>query len=133
MKALRSCRWLASAVALLLLLGTAAPALERMSCSMGCPTVIGIGQVEDCCSGELDHHDGPVLSSTCCELERTAPEHQAFTTERVMPGFTFIASAELPVPPVPCLLDGAPHSGCTPSPPPLLLGERLSRVGSYLI
>lgn len=120
---------------LLLLLGTMAPALERMSCAMGCPTVVGIGTVEHCCAGGPENHDSPALASDCCDVERTAPEHHAFTSENAMAHLVHVALAtELPMLAVPVAVDGAlaGYRLCT-RPPPLLTAERLSLEGVYLI
>lgn len=135
MRTLRSRRWRAALAVLLLLVGALAPALERMSCSMGCPTVIAIGSVEGCCSGDPEHHDGPTFRSACCTVDRTAPEHHAFTTVDApihliapeAPGaMTFGVNPRVAV---------EPCGERRPStrPPPLLTAERLSLERSYLI
>ncbi len=134
MNAFRTHRWLAIVAACLLLLGTSAPALERLSCSMGCATTIGIGSVEDCCADEHDDHGSAFLPDDCCDVERTAPEHHAYTTETTtilsgpLANTTERVSLDLPV-----LLDASLAYGLCMRPPPLLTTERLSLVSSYLL
>lgn len=124
--------WLAT---LLLLLGTAAPALERLSCSMGCPTTVGFGEVEDCCA-EGHHEQGPSLfADDCCDVERAAPEHQAFTTPngKVTLPVPFAFTVNVEPPPTSSFVHVATSYETTTHPPPLLGGARLSRIGTFLI
>ena len=134
MKSLRTHRWLAALAALLLLLGTAAPALVRMSCLSGGHTVVSIGQAEDCCPKDQPHHDGAQLRARCCEMERTAPERDAFTTES---GFSFatvfMRTPEAHLWPASHPMAAISGYGFTSRSPPLLTTERLSRVCGFLI
>lgn len=134
MRALRAHRLPAILAMWLLLLGTATPALERLSCSMGCPTVLGIGEVEDCCPGGHDEHGSTLMAGDCCDVERAAPEHHAFTHEN---------HVLITVPPVQVNMHLAVSAtdptaisvvrGLGSRPPPLLTLERLSRVSTFLI
>ena len=134
MEAFRANRGFSVLVAVLLLLTTAAPALVRMSCLSGGHSVLSIGQADDCCPQEDHHGDGPQLRARCCEMERTAPVHAAFTMEN---GHSTLAV----VTPAPAVhIDLVPRSAIlvpgyafVPRPPPLLAAQRLSRVGSFLI
>lgn len=79
MRSLRSFRThgLAVLAMLLLLLGTAAPALARMTCVMGGHTELSVGQPEDCCP--TDHtHPTDELKATCCEVLQAQPQRDDF-------------------------------------------------------
>ena len=120
--------------AVLLLLATAAPALVRMSCLNGGHTVLSIGQADECCPQEEHQGDGPQLRARCCELERTAPVHEAFTVENshsTMVIVTPTPAVHFDLVPLPATQ--APGYGFVPRPPPLLTGQRLSQVGSLLL
>lgn len=118
----------------LLLLGTAAPALERMSCSMGCPSEVGIGSIEDCCPEEHDDHESGLMADDCCDVERAAPEHHAFTHENTFffDGALAQATEHIALN-IPQATQAEPGYALDPRPPPLLTAERLSRVRSFLI
>lgn len=134
MKHLRSRRWPAVWAMLILLLGTMAPALERMSCAMGCPTVVGIGTVEHCCAGGPENHDAPALVSDCCDVERTAPEHHVFTSENAMAHWVpVVLAVEMPLVASATVDEVLEGYGLCTRPPPLLTAERLSLEGIYLI
>lgn len=131
---MRSYRWLAPLAALLLLVGTAAPALVRMSCLSGGHTVLSIGQADDCCPEEERSPEGAQFQGVCCEFDRTAPNRTAFNVEV---GPSFVAGITHPVF---ARIDAASPLhvpscgyGLSTRPPPLLTGERLSQVGSFLI
>lgn len=134
MKALRTDKSLALLAALLLLLGTAVPALVRMSCLSGGHTVLSIGQADDCCPEEEQAPEGDRFQAVCCEFDRTGPNHSAFNVESgpsvvaaiAFPVFAHInAASPLHVPPG--------GYGLNTRPPPLLTGLRLSQVGCFLI
>lgn len=134
MKTLRTHRLFAVLAMWLLLLGTAAPALERLSCSMGCPSTVGIGSIEDCCADEHEDHGSALMAGDCCDVERTAPEHHAFTSENTTIHFELLANAfERGTLVVPIAADARPGYGLRMRPPPLLTAERLSLVSSFLI
>jgi hypothetical protein len=134
MKVLRSHRWLAALAAILLLVGTAAPALVRMDCLSSGHTVVSIGQAEDCCPPDQDHQKGPQIHAICCEFQRTVPERMAFHVETAPSAVAAFERASEPrTDPAPCLLDATKSYGLMAHPPPLLTAERLSQVGSFLI
>lgn len=134
MKSLRSHRWLAAFTVLLLLMGTAMPALVRMHCLSGGHTVLSLGQADDCCPEDEEENRGPVFRAMCCEFERTAPERTDFTmgsgpsspiATAAVPGVVI----EFPA----AISTDLAGSAVSSRPPPLLLAERLSQVGSYLL
>jgi len=134
MKSPRTHRCFAVLAMCLLLLGTAAPALERLTCSMGCPTTIGIGSVEDCCTDEHEEHGSAFLPGDCCDVERTAPEHHAFITENASLHFDlFTHAVEQDARVIPPNTEAFPGYGLCTRPPPLLTAERLSLVSAFLI
>ena len=134
MKTLRAHRLFAVLAMWLLLLGTAAPALERLRCSMGCPTTVGIGTVEDCCPEGHDEHGSAIVAGDCCDVERTAPEHHAFTAESGSSPIDLLASAsERSALSAPIAIGDLVGYGLSSRPPPLLTTERLSRTGRFLI
>lgn len=77
MRALRV-RGLSLVAMLLLLLGTAAPALARMTCVKSGHSVLNFGQLEDCCPadgiGQLQ-----TIDATCCETGTAQPLRADFT------------------------------------------------------
>lgn len=119
---------------MLLLLGTAMPALVRMTCLSGGHTVLSIGQAEDCCPEEPSTPEGAQLEAICCEFERTAPSRTDFHVESgptlvAVAHLIAVSSVEMIVP----VHDPAIRYAFTSRPPPLLTAERLSQVGSLLI
>lgn len=134
MMSLRTYRWLAPLAALLLLLGTAAPALVRMSCLSGGHTVLSIGQADDCCPEEEQSPEGAQFQAVCCEYDHTVPNHTAFNVEV---GPSVVAAITHPVltriDPASMVRYPLCGYGFSNRPPPLLTGERLSQVGSFLI
>ena len=54
-------RWLSAFAALLLLASSAMPALVKMSCLSGGHVVLSLGQADDCCPEEGDHHAGSTV------------------------------------------------------------------------
>ncbi len=76
MRMLRT-KGLAFLAMLVLLLGTAAPAMARMTCVMGGPSVLSVGQAEECVP--TDHaHEATTVQATCCEVLQANPAHAAF-------------------------------------------------------
>ncbi len=134
MKPTRKHRLFAVLAMCLLLLGTAAPALERLSCSMGCPTTVSIGSVEGCCPEEHEDPGSSLMAADCCDVERTAPAHHAFTTENTTIHFELLANAaDRHALVVPVTTAAFPGYGLCPRPPPLLTTERLSLVSAFLL
>ena len=118
--------------ALLLLLGSATPALARMTCVSSGHSVLNIGQVRDCCP--VDHsHPMPQVKATCCELVKAQPQRSAFVAG---------AAAELPVldapligilSAVPDVRPGHVHRIIVAARPPTLIGRRLAAIGLLLL
>lgn len=134
MKVPRSHRWLAAFAALLLLLGTAAPALVRMNCLNSGHSVVSIGQADDCCPPEQEHPQGAQIHPVCCEFQRTAPERTAFHVETAPSiGSAFERGPEPGTGFTPSLLDAPKGYGLMAHPLPLLTAERLSQLGRFLI
>ena len=68
---------LSLAAMLLLLLGTAAPAMVRMTCVMGGHSELQVGQPADCCP--TDHqHASDELKPICCEMLQARPQRADF-------------------------------------------------------
>lgn len=118
----------------LLLLGTAAPALVRMNCLSSGRSVLSIGQASDCCPPAQDAPKNARLGAVCCEFTKAMPSHAAFHVRavpvhgpimaHVSPTWAHVASMLMNVP-----VDYRPVA----HPPPLLIAERLSRIGLLLI
>jgi hypothetical protein len=118
---------------LLLILGTAAPALARMTCVMGGPSILSLGQAEDC--APVDHeHPVTTVSATCCEVLQTQPQRTAFMqgTGAFVP--VLFGAALPPVPPL--ALTATPfvwRDAQTFGPPPLMQSRRLAAFRTFLI
>lgn len=96
---------------LLLMAGTASPALASMTCLMSGNTVFGWGQVEDCSPGQDDGQ--ATVGATCCQFDMARPQHADFTTVKDM---------ALPLPmavavPWPVLVPALLHAGGVESVP----------------
>lgn len=118
---------------LLLLLGTAAPALARMTCVAGGHTEVSVGQPEDCCP--TDHaHPTDELKATCCEVLAAQPQRTDF-----VPGAQPAAPAPLvfvvawpmqaPMP----LVHAVQADAFGPGPPPSTLLRALASTGVFRI
>ena len=117
---------------LVLLMGTAAPALARMTCVAGGHSVLSVGQVEDCCP-ENDAQ-GATVSATCCEMWEARPQRSDFVPA---------VNAMVPVP-VATLHPGsvsaplrmvtqAPTDAHISRPPPLPRAQRQASIGVFII
>ena len=117
---------------LVLLMGTAAPALARMTCVAGGHSVLSVGQVEDCCPDE-DAHTSTV-SATCCEMWEARPQRSDFVP---------VVNAMVPLPVAmlnPCplfapvaLAPQATTDAHISRPPPLPRAQRLASTGVFII
>lgn len=117
---------------LVLLLGTAAPALARMTCVMDGHTVMSVGQPEDCCPDEQP--DQAALKATCCEVLQAQPLRSAFIP---------VVSAMVPVPVailprvtvcLPQLIASiTPEEIDSSAPPPLERSQRMAATGVFRI
>lgn len=132
MRSLR-CNGLSLVAMLVLLLGTAAPALARMTCVMGGHSVLSLGQATDC--GPVDHsHNTTTVTATCCEVLQAQPQRTDFVPSAnpmvptlfamVMPASVFIKEAIAPV---------VRSDAWFSRPPPLPRSQRLATTGVFLI
>ncbi len=118
---------------LLLLLGTAAPALARMTCVMGGHTELSVGQPEDCCP--TDHaHPTDELKATCCEVLQAQPQRDDFVagTHVAVPVPTAVPMAwpvQVPLP----LVHAVQADGSGVGPPPAPLLRVLASTGVFRI
>lgn len=117
---------------LVLLMGTAAPALARMTCVIGGHTVVSIGQVEDCCPAE-DTHTATV-SATCCEMWEARPQRSDFVpaVNAMVPMPVAILQPGPSFAPV-ILAAQASTDAHISRPPPLPLAQRLASTGVFII
>ncbi len=118
---------------LVLVLGTAAPALARMTCIMGGPSILSIGQAEDC--SPVDHaHPVTTVQATCCEVLQANPQRSSFvpTSSAMVPVLVAVVLPAVIVPAeiaAPVVLRDARFAG----PPPLARSQRLATFGTFLI
>lgn len=132
MRSLRS-HGLSVLAMLLLLLGTAAPALARMTCVMGGPSILSLGQAEDC--SPMDHeHPITTVTATCCNVLQTNPQRTDFVPAAhvVMPLLVAVALPTVIIPmevAAPAVRLDARFS----RPPPMACSERLAAFGTFLI
>ncbi len=120
-------------MAVLLLMGTVAPMLTRMTCMQSGRVQMQVGQAKDCCP-ERENGQDAHLEAVCCVFEQTAPKHDVFTAQ----GFTGPLVPELGVMHAEAItcIPGVPevsHTTLCTRPPPLLMGERLSLHGTLRI
>ncbi len=120
-------------MAVLLLMGTAAPMLTRMTCVISGHVQMQVGQAKDCCSDRESRH-GAHLEAVCCVFEQTAPKHEVCTSQvfngplvSELVALQPEAAIGIPAPPV------VFRSAIITRPPPLLPGERISLHGTYRI
>lgn len=134
MSTTRAHRWLSAFAALLLLASSAMPALVRMSCLSGGHVVLSLGQADDCCPEEGDHHTGSTVQAACCDVESAMPQRSEFQESAGqhtwLPVFTGHAAITtfLPV-----LVEQTDNDRIRSRPPPLRVSERLSQVRSFRI
>ena len=118
---------------LVLLLGTAAPALARMTCIMGGPSILSVGQAEDC--SPVDHaHPITTVQGTCCEVLQANPQRSSFVpaSSAMVPVLVAVVLRAVIVPAeivAPVILRDARFS----RPPPLARSQRLATFGTFLI
>lgn len=89
----------------LLMAATASPALARMTCVMSGNTVLGWGQLEDCCP-EQDGSQA-AISATCCQFDMARPLNADFT---VVEDVTLPLPVAVVVVPWPALVSGPLHA-----------------------
>lgn len=120
-------------MAVLLLMGTAAPMLTRMTCVISGHVQMQVGQAKDCCP-ERENGHGAHLEAVCCVFEQTAPKHEVFTSQ-VCSGPLVPEHVALQ-PEAITRIPAAPEVFRTTigtRPPPPLPGERLSLHGTFRI
>lgn len=65
---------------LLFLVGTALPAVSRMTCLMSGHSALTVGQAEGCCPEEAPAA-GPAVRPVCCEVLTAKPTSQPFRAQ----------------------------------------------------
>lgn len=120
-------------MAVLLLMGTAAPMLTRMTCVISGHVQMQVGQAKDCCP-ERENGHGAHLEAVCCVFEQTAPKHQVFTLQAfsgplVPEHIALQPEGIISIPDAPAVV----RTAIGTRPPPLLPGERLSLHGTFRI
>lgn len=130
LRALRS-RLFAALAVLVLVAGTAAPALARMTCVMSGRSVVGLGTATGCCPAQEDA--APTVKAQCCEVSKAEPQRTAFVPVPA-PALPPLAVTVVPVAlvPVPAAEDGAFRNAPCSRPPPDT-GRRLAVMGTLLI
>lgn len=129
---IRAQRWLAHAVALIVLALSAVPAIARMQCLESGHETYTVGDRFDCCVDE--HPEGTtVFRATCCEVDVTDPHKADHLPQPTLVLCTMILEQA----PTNLLFDGTGRGG-TPYRPeaarsPLPLDLRLSCMGSFLL
>lgn len=129
---IRTKRWLAHAVAVLVLALSSAPAVARMQCLESGHERYAVGDRFDCCMDE--HPEGTtVFRATCCEVDVADP-HKADYVPQVSIALYTIALERSPValwldPAIGAVPPLGPEDVCAPPP----LGLRLSHLGSFLL
>lgn len=118
---------------LVLLLGTAAPALARMTCVMGGHSVLSLGQATDCIPVD-HHHTTTTVKATCCEVLQAQPQRTHFVPAAnpmvptlfalVLPASIFASELIAPV---------VRSDAWFSRPPPLPRSQRLATTGVFLI
>lgn len=135
MRSLRTFRstWSSALAVLVLLLGTAAPALARMTCVNSGHTVMSVGQARECCPADHGHRTTTV-KPTCCELTQAQPQRNAFLTTHgpELPPLTAVLDRPVAVP---SIIVADPGAGLAPfsRPPPPDGIRRLAAIGTFLI
>lgn len=118
---------------LLLLLGTAAPALARMTCVMGGHSVLQVGDAADCCPNDHDHATDE-LKPTCCEMLQAQPQRTNFVqVSGAMVPVLFGVAVPTAVQPAPAVVSFGFRDVLDARPPPLLLSRRLAAFGTFRI
>lgn len=118
---------------LVLLLGTATPALACMTCVVSGASVFSIGQLDPCCTAG-EQSSTSTIQATCCEIGQTTPQRSAFLSaaSTVMPLLPVI----LQQPPIYAAEEIMPmvltEAHCH-HPYPLPRSRRLAVFGTYLI
>ena len=117
---------------LVLLLGTAMPAMLRMTCLAGGHSVVSMGQVEDCCP--KDHAGSATFSATCCELWEARPQRSEFVPAlKAMVPMPVAVLHQQPVFVAPGPVPPALTDAHIARPPPLSRDQRQATTGVFII
>lgn len=118
---------------LVLVLGTAAPALARMTCIMGGPSILSIGEAEDC--SPVDHtHPVTTVQATCCEVLQAHPQRSDFVpAANAMVPVLFAMTLPAVIVPAEMAETGVRSDARFSRPPPLARSQRLATTGVFLI
>lgn len=118
---------------LVLLLGTAAPALARMTCVMGGPSIVSFGQAKDC--SPVDHAQPfTTVQATCCEVLQTDPQRSDFVPATgVMIPVLFAMVLPAAIMPAEIIAPMVRRDASFTRPPPLERSQRLAATGVFLI
>lgn len=118
---------------LVLLLGTAAPAMARMTCIMGGPSILSVGQAEDCSS--VDHsHPITTVQATCCEVLQANPQRADFVpAASAMVPVLFAMVLPAAIIPAEIAAPVVRRNAHFSRPPPLARSLRLATTGVFLI
>lgn len=131
MRSLRS-HGLTLLAVLVLLLGTAMPAMLRMTCLAGGHSVVSMGQVEDCCP--KPDASTTSVSATCCELWEARPQRSEFVPAlKAMVPMPVAVLHQQPVFVAPGPVPPAPTDAHIARPPPLSRDQRQAASGVYII
>jgi hypothetical protein len=127
MHALRRHRWMHAALAVLLILAAAAPALSRMTCLEAGHSQLVLGDLSDCCP-EPEAAAGATVKAQCCVATTAHARPDAYVPAHPVVAVT-VDGWSLPEPTlVMALLARTLQEGRANGPPPLAVPERLARL-----
>lgn len=130
LRTLRS-RGLSLLAVVVLLAGTAAPALARMTCVMSGRSVVHVGQADGCCPDGTSQ--AATVKATCCELTSTQPPRTAFLSS-AGPGLPPLEAVVVHVLSVPLAVEAEAVVIAPPfARPPPDTARRLAVIGTFLI
>lgn len=127
MNALRRTRWMHAALAALLLLAAAAPALSRMTCLEAGHSQLVLGDLRDCCPGP-EAGAGATVKAQCCVATTAHAAQDVFVPAHPI-ATVAMDDWSLPAPVVvTALAVRSPALVCGHGPPPLAATQRLARL-----
>lgn len=130
LRTLRS-RGLSLLAVVVLLAGTAAPALARMTCLMSGRSVVHIGHADGCCPEGTSQ--AATVKATCCELTNAKPPRTAFLSS-AGPALPPLEAVIVQVAVVPPAAEAEATDVAPPcSRPPPDTARRLAVIGTFLI
>jgi hypothetical protein len=119
----------------LLLLGTAAPALARMTCVISGNSTLNLGSTADACPVEDQGHQ-TTLTATCCEVLHVQPQRPDFVPAAAHAMAPMPDALPLPAPlsvPLALAIADVPEAAHLRPPPPLERARRMAATGVYRI